>query len=404
MSRYQSDNVNSFNSNSLNVSGNLNVTVAHERSEILMWLSPLESQLRHQEIRNNRIDNVGKWLFETEQFRSWRDCDGDTEANNATLFCYGDPGVGKTYINSLVIDTLGTAAGEDMVVAGFYFDFATQKDQSPTSVVGALLKQVVRGSKEIPNEIVREYEKRKKIIGGPGLRLPEIVTLLAAISSSQRTFICIDALDECAEVHRVKILDSLNEVLTKSPKTRIFLTGRPHVRVEVEKRLAGRTAALPICPDRDDFIAYIRTKLDEDTTPDAMDDRLEEEIVKKIPESNSPIFLLLSINTEAILREPTLHLRREKLAAVASGLGIEDTYSATLERIKAQGEGKWRLGMAALTWICHSQRPLKIDELRHALAVEAGSTDFNIDNAPSTTTLLICCQGLVVVDKKASTV
>ena len=60
--------------------------------------------------------------------------------------------------------------------------------------------------------------------------------------------------------------------------------------------------------------------------------------------------------------------------------------------------------MAVLMWVSHAERPLKVDELRHALAVEIGSADLNTDNLPSIGTLLACCQGLVVVDKEASTI
>ena len=60
--------------------------------------------------------------------------------------------------------------------------------------------------------------------------------------------------------------------------------------------------------------------------------------------------------------------------------------------------------MATLMWISHAERPLKSDELRHALAVEIGSPNLNVDNIPSLGTLLACCQGLVIVDKEASTI
>jgi len=76
----------------------------------------------------------------------------------------------------------------------------------------------------------------------------------------------------------------------------------------------------------------------------------------------------------------------------------------TLERIKAQDEEKTKLAMATLTWVCHSERPLQVDELCHALAVEIGATDFDPENIPSIDTLLHCCQGLIMVDKEASIV
>jgi len=89
---------------------------------------------------------------------------------------------------------------------------------------------------------------------------------------------------------------------------------------------------------------------------------------------------------------------------MTDGLGLGDAYGATLGRIKRQGGEKARLGMATLMWISHAERPLKADELCHALAVEIGSPSLNADNVPSIGALLAYCQGLVVVEKEASTV
>jgi len=55
-------------------------------------------------------------------------------------------------------------------------------------------------------------------------------------------------------------------------------------------------------------------------------------------------------------------------------------------------------------WISHAERPLRASELCHALSVEIGSPNLNTDNVPSISTLLACCQGLVVVEKEVSAV
>jgi len=89
---------------------------------------------------------------------------------------------------------------------------------------------------------------------------------------------------------------------------------------------------------------------------------------------------------------------------MTDGQGLGGVYGETLGRIKGQGGTKSRLGMAALMWISHSVRPLKVDELCHALGVEIGSAELDSDNVPSIGTLLCCCQGLVSVDKEVSTV
>jgi len=111
-------------------------------------------------------------------------------------------------------------------------------------------------------------------------------------------------------------------------------------------------------------------------------------------------FLLVSLNIEAILQESTVYRRREQLSKITDGLGLGDAYCTTIERIKAQGGGKSRLGIAALMWISHAERPLTAGELCHALAVELGSKDFNASNVPSISTVVSCCQGLIRLDKE----
>ena len=158
-------------------------------------------------------------------------------------------------------------------------------------MLGALLKQLVVGLGEVPDEMVQAYEEQKNFIGGRRPQHTDIVKMLQTASSKKRTFICIDALDECMPGHRVKLLDSLNQILQKSLSTRVFVTGRPHIRPEIERCLPGGVASLSISPKRGDVIRYLRTRLREDTTPDAMDSILEAEILKKIPEDIAEMYV-----------------------------------------------------------------------------------------------------------------
>ena len=193
-------------------------------------------------------------------------------------------------VSSLVIDRLCDQAREQNAsVACFYFDLAAQKEQTTTNILGALLKQLVCGLEKTPEEISRAYRDQRSTGWGP---LPfDIVKMLQTASSKKRTFICIDALDECVAGHWVKLLDSLDQILKKSPGTRIFVTGRPHIRLEIERCLAGRIKSLSISPKRDDIIRYIHSRLHKDTTREAMDSNLEADILKKIPEDVSETYV-----------------------------------------------------------------------------------------------------------------
>jgi len=67
MSRAFTDNINCFN-----VSHNIFIT-ADEKPKIMAWLSPLEPKVRHQAIRDERVDRIGNWLLDTKEFREWRE-------------------------------------------------------------------------------------------------------------------------------------------------------------------------------------------------------------------------------------------------------------------------------------------------------------------------------------------
>jgi len=75
-----------------------NWEVADYRSQLLTWLSPLEPRLQHRDIQERRVTDVGEWVFQTEEFRSWCGQGGELESSKPILFFYGDPGVGKTFI------------------------------------------------------------------------------------------------------------------------------------------------------------------------------------------------------------------------------------------------------------------------------------------------------------------
>ena len=79
-----------------NVWNNCEISVSDEKRHILEWLSPLAPRERHQAVREGRMDGVGNWLLGTDEFEKWHT--SEDHAVNPVLFCYGDPGVGKTYL------------------------------------------------------------------------------------------------------------------------------------------------------------------------------------------------------------------------------------------------------------------------------------------------------------------
>ena len=183
------------------------------------------------------------------------------------------------------------ASKENIAVACFYFDFAAQREQSPTDMLGSLLKQIVNGLAEIPREVVEGYCNQKRVVGGRRPQLSQILTMLQTVSTSQRIFICVDALDECVAEHRQVVIESLRRILEKSPGTRLFLTGRSYIRGEIQILLAETVTFMDVKPKKGDVITYILAKLEKDTSKDAMNTSLRADILTKIPAMFSEMYV-----------------------------------------------------------------------------------------------------------------
>ena len=157
-------------------------------------------------------------------------------------------------------------------------------------MIGALTKQLVNSLKVVPTEIEEAFKIAEREVGGRGLQVSEAVKLLrAALASMKRTFICIDALDECPDKHIFQLLTSLHTASQASPDVRLFITGRPHIRSAVEKYLPAGAQVIPISPKSEDIKEYLEMEMRYDLDSETMSPALKADIIKcileKIPDA-----------------------------------------------------------------------------------------------------------------------
>ena len=188
--------------------------------------------------------------------------------------------------SSFVIDTLCDQARErGIAVAGFYCDFLAQQEQTITHVMGSILKQLI--GTDIPGYLREAFQEGKRGIGGRGLRLADLMAMLrTTIASLRQVFICIDALDECLPKHLPELLESLRDILRESPTARIFLTGRPYIKEDIQRYFPMAVVVL-ISPNTNDIKNCLEMKFDRDVYPEAMNDGLRAAIVRIILEKTS---------------------------------------------------------------------------------------------------------------------
>ena len=148
-------------------------------------------------------------------------------------------------------------------------------------MLGAILNQLLERD-GIPDSLRQVFHTEKRGIGGRALQLSDLVKILKrTIALLPKVFICIDGLDECLPRNRQDLLESLKDIVQASPTIRVFLSGRPHVKAEVEGSFTEAIVIL-VAPRIRDIEIYLNMRLNKDTTPSAMNPELRAEIMRVI--------------------------------------------------------------------------------------------------------------------------
>jgi ankyrin repeat domain-containing protein 50 len=112
-------------------------------------------------------------------------------------------------------------------------------------------------------------------------------------------------------------------------------------------------------------------------------------------------FLLARLHMDSLLGKLNAREVRKALAELPNG--VYDTYDEAMVRIGRQDKPRTQLAEQVLSWITLTLRPLSVEELQHALAIEPESTSLDPETIIDEEILTSVCAGLVVIDEKRRT-
>jgi Cdc6-like AAA superfamily ATPase len=170
-----------------------------EHKTILNWLTTVNYANQQNDAIAKRQDGTGLWLLNSKEFKQW------VAESRMTLFCPGIPGAGKTIMTSIVVEHLQSRFQSDTTIgiAYIYCNFRQQEQQKPQDLLSSLLKQFVQKQHPMPETMMDLYERHKDNQSRPSVG--EISkTLHSVVAGYSRTFIIIDALDECQVSDRAR--------------------------------------------------------------------------------------------------------------------------------------------------------------------------------------------------------
>jgi len=199
-----------------------NAQSLQQHHTIMEWLSLTDFPAQQRDIISRRQEGTGQWFLDTPEFKRW------LQGSDKTLFCPGIPGAGKTMMAAIAIDHLcrTTTLCDTIGVVHLFCNYKAQADQSASSLLAALLKQLVQSRPDVAAPVTRMYDHHSKRRSKPSL--DEIFGALQSVCSNYTTvYIVVDALDECADrdVARSRLIAKLRELQT-STDVRLLFTSR----------------------------------------------------------------------------------------------------------------------------------------------------------------------------------
>jgi hypothetical protein len=207
-------------------------------NNILEWISPTDFPAQQSDFIARRQDGTGLWFLDSPEFSKW------IHGSNQTLFCPGIPGAGKTMMAATTVDhLLRTLQSDTIGVAYIYCNYKAKADQNTTSLLAAILKQLVQARPSIAEPVTRLYNDPNRTSTRPSLE--EILSALQSVLTNySRVYIVVDALDECQEKDgtRSQLLPKLRDLQRKADM-RLMVTSRFIPHIENEFRLALRLEA-----------------------------------------------------------------------------------------------------------------------------------------------------------------
>jgi NACHT domain len=188
-----------------------------KRQQIVDWLKVCDPSTNHVTARKIHEPGTGNWFISSSDFVKWRD------NKIRSLWLQAIPGAGKTILCSTIIDEIKEfcANRSEYRFAYFYFDFSDKKKQIVDSFVRSIIIQLFGYHQNIPIDIQSFYNTSHE--NQPPLDAL-IKILLSLLSTSSRTYILIDALDECCE--RGEMVDLLKHLILSSNSMNLLITSR----------------------------------------------------------------------------------------------------------------------------------------------------------------------------------
>lgn len=331
---------------------------------------------KHKARNPDRVDGTCQWFLQHQKFHNWQE-----SKTSSLLWVSADPGCGKSVLAKSLLDQelLSTTS---RTTCYFFFKDDDVNQKSTTKALAALLHQLFSHNNALVKYAMPDFRHNGASLFQLFGKLWNILTKAAADPKAGEVICVLDALDECEESSRFKLIDTLNHFYRNAFGNRgdntilIFLvTSRPYFDIErgfaeltsnfPTIRLAGEEETESIKREID---IVIRSRVQRIGTKLMLNDSERSSLEGDFLNITHRTYLWLKLIFEVI--EQRLAITKKRLRGIVGTIPdtLDRAYEAILERSKDKEQAR-----KVLQIIVSALRPLTLREMNVALAINEGS-------------------------------
>ncbi|KDN64500.1 hypothetical protein CSUB01_00457 [Colletotrichum sublineola] len=319
---------------------------------------PRDDKARIERTKGGLLRDLYHWILDHNDFRRWRD-----DEQSRLLWIKGDPGKGKTMLLCGIVDELGKLPARTL--SCFFCQADDPHLNNAMSVIRGLIYQILDQHPFLIGRVREKYDHAGKSLFEDANSWDALSKMLFSIleePSLQKTYLVIDALDECER----NLNQLLHLIVKASSSSRAKLIVSSRNWPDIEDALADATQKIRLCLELNTqsisaaVDKYIQHKVDQLMRSKKYDYETRDAVQQHLTSNAKDTFLWVSLVCQE-LADPKVRRWHTRSKLLSFPPGLNALYARMMDRVFNSDDADICRQVLSLVLIAH--RPLSLVEL-----------------------------------------